>query len=299
MRQLVADDEIFYPAIRDLIAGTTGGVSGIIVGQPLDTIKVRLQTQSIHNTTDSPYKGILDCALRSIRRDGFRSLFRGISAPCIANAPINATVFVVHGTTVRYIAEKQSDVVTTSDHFFAGCISGLMQCVFSTPNEGIKIKQQVKRSSATLLEVARKAIKKNGWRVGLFQGWWLTIARDVPAFGVYFGSYEYTRDYIAFYRLLPDYTAAAIAGATAGILSFLFTHPIDVLKSSRQAQHESISGSETQMINILRQRIATDPLGKRVLLKGLSASLLRAAPVSAVVFVMYDRVSIYLESIGI
>ena len=100
---------------RDLIAGTAGGVCGIVVGQPFDTIKVRLQTQGVtgsksvpskHSTGYSvrrPYSGVMDCAKSMLRREGPASFFKGLMAPVCANAPINAIVFVVHGGVTRQI----------------------------------------------------------------------------------------------------------------------------------------------------------------------------------------------------
>lgn len=54
---------------QDLIAGTVGGWAQVIVGQPLDTIKVRLQTQP------SPpiYKNATDCFRQLVKQEGVSS----------------------------------------------------------------------------------------------------------------------------------------------------------------------------------------------------------------------------------
>ncbi|MBM6385097.1 MAG: MC/SLC25 family protein [Paenibacillus sp.] len=53
---------------QDLIAGTVGGWAQVIVGQPLDTIKVRLQTQP------SPplYKNATDCFRQLVKQEGVK-----------------------------------------------------------------------------------------------------------------------------------------------------------------------------------------------------------------------------------
>lgn len=55
---------------QDLIAGTVGGWAQVIVGQPLDTIKVRIQTQP------SPpiYKNATDCFQQLVRKEGVSEL---------------------------------------------------------------------------------------------------------------------------------------------------------------------------------------------------------------------------------
>jgi solute carrier family 25 carnitine/acylcarnitine transporter 20/29 len=191
--------------LQDLIAGTVGGVCGIVVGQPADTVKVRLQTSNA-------YKGAFDCAALMLRKEGIRSFFKGILAPIVANGPINATIFVVYGNAIRagtdhYRNEVQLSnrtlnrntpvVLPASYHFLAGSLGGLMQCVFACPNELIKIKQQLQcapgEAERSSWQVARQAVRESGIRRGLFQGFGLTAARDVPAFGIYFCSYEWSK----------------------------------------------------------------------------------------------------------
>ena len=73
---------------QDLVAGTTGGVCGIVVGQPADTVKVRMQAGGVAG-------GPFSIASQIVRNEGVRGLFKGIFAPICANAPINAVIFVV------------------------------------------------------------------------------------------------------------------------------------------------------------------------------------------------------------
>lgn len=57
------------------MAGAGGGVAGIIAGQPLDVVRVRLQQKS-------PHKGSLSSMWRQIvRKEGMRSLFKGAAYP--------------------------------------------------------------------------------------------------------------------------------------------------------------------------------------------------------------------------
>lgn len=53
---------------QDLIAGTVGGWAQVIVGQPLDTIKVRLQTQP----SPAMYKNATDCFRQLVQQEGVR-----------------------------------------------------------------------------------------------------------------------------------------------------------------------------------------------------------------------------------
>ena len=73
---------MFVGIARDLGAGTFGGCAGITFGQPLDTIKVRLQARP------GRFRGITDCALRTVKHEGMRGLFKGLVPPLAGNAPL-------------------------------------------------------------------------------------------------------------------------------------------------------------------------------------------------------------------
>lgn len=60
--------------------------------QPFDLVKVRMQT-----APDGFYKGTLDCFTKTVKTDGIRGLYRGMSTPLIGVTPIFAVSFWVCG----------------------------------------------------------------------------------------------------------------------------------------------------------------------------------------------------------
>jgi len=82
--------------VKDFIAGGVGGVCLVVAGHPLDTIKVRLQTMPAPAAGQSPlYKGTIDCAMQTIRKEGFFGLYKGMSAPLAGVSPMFAICFLV------------------------------------------------------------------------------------------------------------------------------------------------------------------------------------------------------------
>ena len=54
-------------SVKNFIAGGFGGTCLVFAGHPLDTIKVRLQTQAKTAPGEQPlYKGTIDCAKKTI-----------------------------------------------------------------------------------------------------------------------------------------------------------------------------------------------------------------------------------------
>lgn len=84
--------------IKYFLSGGFGGICTVLAGHPLDTIKVRLQTMPIPAAGQNPlYAGTLDCAKQTIAREGFRGLYKGMSAPMTGVAPIFAMSFFGFG----------------------------------------------------------------------------------------------------------------------------------------------------------------------------------------------------------
>ena len=66
-----------YP-MRDILAGTVGGIFGKLIEYPFDTVKVRLQALQIKGIkTPSPSELFQQIS----EREGFRALFKGMSLP--------------------------------------------------------------------------------------------------------------------------------------------------------------------------------------------------------------------------
>lgn len=80
-------------------------MAGVLVGHPLDTAKVHLQTQNLNNPR---YKGTFHCLTSLIAKDGFRGIFRGVTSPLAGVAGINAIVFGIYGNAQRRMSDPNS-----------------------------------------------------------------------------------------------------------------------------------------------------------------------------------------------
>ena len=128
---------------RDLGAGTLGGCAGILSGQPLDTIKVRLQARPEH------YRGIIDCATHTLRHEGVRGFFKGVVPPLVGNGPINALLFATNSWTVRTVSRyrglegQDESRLSNLDRYCCGFVSGFLACSVMAPTELVKCQLQV------------------------------------------------------------------------------------------------------------------------------------------------------------
>ena len=275
---------------HDLCAGTIGGVSGIIAGHPIDTIKVRLQTTSIPLWT----------VLRTLSTDGVNGFYKGMLSPIVSNAPINAILFATYGSLSRMFLrntnheniqnnhsenEKNIRKLNKRQQFIAGSTAGAAQTIFATPAELVKIQVQSSSTPTNSIIVGRSIVHQFGV-AGLYRGWTITAARDIPSFGVYFVMYDVIKGQLISNNSSKTEmrTSLMIAGGLTGMLSWGLCQPLDVAKSCYQAL--PLDSTES-IISVCKTRVNKE--GWRFFTKGMSASILRAFPTSAVTFLVYEE----------
>lgn len=257
----------------DFAAGCVGGCAGVMVGHPLDTIKVHIQTQDFRNPK---YTGTWHCFRTILARDSVAGLYRGMSSPMAGVAFVNAIVFGVYGNTQRQLSEPDA----LYSHFVAGATAGIAQTPICSPMELAKTRLQLQSSSGLQfsgpVQCLRYIYRNEGFR-GVFKGLGVTFLREAPGYGIYFLTYEaLTRSNstapISTFQML-------MAGGLAGTSSWIFTYPIDVIKSRLQADVQSrYSGA----MDCLRQSISAE--GYACLYRGLNSTIIRAFPTNAATF---------------
>lgn len=177
-------------SLKDFVAGTVGGVSGLLVGQPLDVLRIRAQTTWVGRGGN-----LLTNTASMVRKEGIWSMYKGVMPPMLGVGAQNAVLFLAYGTSIRLMAPKgREEEASLATVTLAGSIGGFF-CGFVTgPVELLKVRQQVdeKRSGLGMMSLLRSMQKADGLG-GIFRGLSATFARDVPSYGIYFWSYELIR----------------------------------------------------------------------------------------------------------
>ena len=86
-------------ALKDIVIGSISGIVGKFIEYPFDTVKTRLQSQPHH--LPPQYTGPFDCFKQSLQKDGWISLYRGISAPLFGAAVETSSLFFSVSTSYR------------------------------------------------------------------------------------------------------------------------------------------------------------------------------------------------------
>ncbi|KAI5806332.1 mitochondrial carrier protein [Geopyxis carbonaria] len=275
--------------IKDLFAGATGGVAQVLIGQPFDIVKVRLQTTS-------EYVNAADAARKIYAREGPLAFYKGTLAPLIGIGVCVSVQFGAFHEARRRFENYNSKLghppnLSYGQYYLAGATAGIANTVLSTPIEHVRIRLQTQPHGPNRLyngpvDCIKKLITRGGGLGnGLYRGSGVTLLREAQAYGVWFLAFEYMMAQTIKHTKREDIPSWKIAlyGGLAGEALWLSSYPLDVIKSKLQT--DGLNGSakiyESGM-DCARKLWASN--GMMGFWRGLTPTLMRALPVSAGTF---------------
>ncbi|XP_077985815.1 mitochondrial carnitine/acylcarnitine carrier protein-like [Glandiceps talaboti] len=287
---------------KNVLAGGFGGICLVITGHPLDTIKVRLQTQPVPAPGQSPmFKGAFDCALKTVRNEGFLGLYKGMATPLLTVSPMFSICFFGFGVGKKIQQKDPNEALTYSQLFKAGMLAGVFTTVILAPAERIKCLLQIQQSHGTAIytgpaDCAKQLYREAGLFRGVYKGTLLTLLRDVPSTGLYFMVYEWLKKSLAPAGKGPNELSVGstlVAGGMAGVFNWLVAIPPDTLKSRLQTAPEGKypNGMRSVFMDLVRNE------GIRAMYKGMTPVLLRAFPANAACFLGFEVAMKFLNSV--
>ncbi|KAF7310099.1 hypothetical protein MIND_00383200 [Mycena indigotica] len=271
--------------VNELLAGSVGGAAQVLVGQPLDTVKTRAQI-----APSSCCKGPMDIVAQTIRKEGVLALYKGMLSPLLGIAGVNSLLFASYGASKRLVSPFGQ--LTLQQTALAGAMAGAANAVLASPVEMFKVRMQGQYGGAgdkRLRVVAREMWTQWGFRKGVMRGYWVTVAREIPAYAGFYTAYEFSkRKFAARYgtQNLPVWALLA-SGSTGGIAYWLACYPLDVIKSRIQLRETPPTGDPLQYIAREFRAIVAES-GWTGLFRGLSPSLLRSIPAAASTFAAFE-----------
>jgi solute carrier family 25 carnitine/acylcarnitine transporter 20/29 len=278
-------------SLKSFISGGVGGACVVLVGHPLDLIKVRMQTGTAGSSS------VLGLLRQTFLKEGIRGLYRGVSAPLTAVSPVYAVNFwgydigkrIVHAWDT-YMYGHVVNPMTIPQLCFAGGFSAIPTTAFMAPSERIKCLLQVQQASSGtpkysgMMDCARQVYREGGLR-SVFKGTTATLFRDVPGSIAWFGTYELAkREMMTLQGIDPQKgslspLAVLTAGGLAGMACWTVAIPADTIKSRYQTAPEGMyKGLGDVFVKLIREE------GVAGLFTGIRPALIRAFPANAACF---------------
>lgn len=278
--------------INELLAGSVGGAAQVIVGQPLDTVKTRAQI-----APKGMFKGPMDILMQTLRKEGFFALYKGMASPLIGIAGVNSLLFASYGVSRRIISPFP---LSLKEIAAAGAMAGAANAILASPVEMFKVRMQGQYGAATdkrLRVIFSEMWNQWGFRKGIMRGYWITLAREIPAYAGFYTAFEFSkRKFTQSYGSDLPVWALLASGSTGGIAYWLSCYPLDVVKSRIQLRDTPPTGTPVQYIARELKSIVTES-GVKGLFRGLSPSLLRSIPAAASTFAAFELTREYLAGV--
>lgn len=292
---------------KDLTAGTTGGIAQVLVGQPFDIVKVRMQTSA-----KGTYSGMLDCAGGILRNEGPLAFYKGTLTPLLGIGACVSIQFGVLEYTKRYftaqnirggIGAEQSAALSTPQLLVAGSLAGLGNGFVSGPVEHIRIRLQTQSNTNPVYRGPFDAIKKIATKYGIrgiYKGQNVTFLREATGYGVYFWTYEklvqreMAQKGIRREQISPG--SAILYGAAAGYALWAVIYPIDMVKSRMQTDGFSPSDGQKYRSTLHCVRTVWKTEGISAFTRGLGPTLIRSPFANGATFLGFEMANRLLNS---
>ena len=288
-------------SFNDFLSGSIAGVVQVLLGQPLDMMKVRMQTNP------SEYKALIQTGKKIFHSEGFLGFYKGTISPLCGISFCVAIQFSSNEAAKNFFmnrnysdkSNKNTNKLPVLQYIYSGIFAGFCNAFVMSPIELFRIKMQVQSKDSAVqyngtVDCAKKIFQNYGIR-GVYQGLCSTILRECPAYAIYFGVYEtLMQKSLEKYKTKSEIPLSHIMtfGALSGVLLWVGTFPFDVIKSRIQADNidERKYKSIVQTFNyILKEN------GVGGLYKGLPPCLVRAPFINAATFLTFEIASKHLN----
>ncbi|KAL3467324.1 mitochondrial carrier domain-containing protein [Aspergillus heterothallicus] len=298
-----------------------GGIAGLISRfciAPLDVVKIRLQLQ-IHSLSDPTshahitgpvYKGTLSTIKTILREEGITGLWKGNIPAELMYVCYGAIQFTAYRSTTQLLAQlDRYRLPQPVESFVSGAVAGGVATASTYPLDLLRTRFAAQGSGehrvyGSLFTSVREIATHEG-AAGFFRGCSAAVGQIIPYMGLFFATYETLRPVMASVSQgdmlpLPPGSGDAVAGVVASVLAKTGVFPLDLVRKRLQVQGPTRALYVHRNIPEYRGVFSTVAMicrthGVRGLYRGLTVSLLKAAPASAVTMWTYERALKFLQ----
>ncbi|CCL99655.1 uncharacterized protein FIBRA_01675 [Fibroporia radiculosa] len=292
--------------VIDLTAGTAGGIAQVLVGQPFDIVKVRMQT-----APKGTYSGMLHCAGGILKNEGPLAFYKGTLTPLLGIGVCVSIQFGALESSKRFFAKRNIErgiggpdglSLSSGQLFAAGVAAGVANGVVSGPVEHIRIRLQTQSATNPAFAGPWDAIKKiySSYGIaGIYKGQAVTLWRESVGYGIYFLAYEKLMQHeMASKGIRRDQVNPArtvLFGAAAGYALWAVIYPIDMIKSRMQTDGFSPADGQKykSTLDCVRTVWRTEGIG--AFTRGLGPTLIRSPFANGATFLGFEMAMRFLK----
>ena len=251
------------------LAGASHGLTSVVVGQPLDTIKCRMQGMPNEATSNS-----LTVARHVFEKEGIRGLYRGGLPIFIGGSLMRSAQFGVSGTVKSKLDESAVYLPHFAKVVIAGMAGGIGRGIVEAPADLMKVRKQVEHS----------------WNIKeVLNGTGITLGRNAVLFGAFVVYVDLAKQACQAGYVPPVFMddkqtnlSPFAKGAICANMAWLTVWPADVVKTMRQSGNYD---GNTSSLSLLKDNIKNGRV-----FRGLVPGLIRSSIANGSSMVVYEMV---------
>lgn len=280
------------------LAGVTSGIVARVVGQPLDVLKIRFQLQNYENG-HLKYRNISDATRLIIRKESVLALWKGHVPAQILSVIYGAVQFNSFELSRNFMykhfpLQKEKLYFKTGADFICGGFSGVLATVACQPVDVLRTRliAQEKQIYHSIWHGFKDMANENGIRT-YYKGLLPSLCMIFPYIGLHFSFYGLLKYLWLISLQWKEHNKASLllCGAASGVSTKLILLPFDMVKKRLQVVGFSDTVPYTGMVDCY-QRIVGEQ-GFAALYRGATPSMLKAAVVTGVSFLIYEQTMEY------
>jgi len=263
-----------------MLSGVAAGISKTAAA-PIERVKLLVQNQDEmikQGRLSEPYKGVVDCTMRTLKTEGVVPFWRGNLANVLRYFPTQALNFAFKDK-IKAVFATPKDAPQWkkfgTNILSGGCAGSLSLCfVYSLDFARTRLANDAKgkggeRQFNGLVDVYRKTLKTDGIQ-GIYRGFAISCVGIFVYRGMYFGLYDSLKPIL----LGQDGSAllSFFLGWAVTIVSGLMSYPIDTVR--RRMMMTAGTGTKYNgSLDCFQQVVKNE--GFMSLMKGAGANVLR------------------------
>jgi len=277
---LAASDKLSF--VENFVLSGAAAIASKTIAAPIERVKLMVQNQGEMikaGVLKEPYKGVMDCTIRTFQTEGLGSFWRGNMANVVRYFPTQALNFAFKDTIKNMfkVRKDESYWAKFAKNIAAGGAAGALSLafVYSLDFARTRLAADLKSGAAGerkyngLIDVYKKSYQAEGI-AGLYRGFVISCVGIIVYRGFYFGLYDTLRpmllgnDASAFVSFILAYGVTVVSG--------LLSYPLDTVRR-RMMMTVGAGSKYKNSMDCFAQIIKNEGAG--ALMKGAGANILR------------------------
>ncbi len=180
-----------------MVSGTAAGLIQIFGTYPLEVIRTRI---SLSQGFGVKYRGIIDCFVQTVKKEGYGAMFKGIGPTILSGAPYVGLQMSFYQLFKNYSPEHLRD--QTWYNLCGGALSGLTAQMIAYPGDTVRRRMQTngmggtERAYKNSWDCSMKILRREGVR-GFYLGAGANAFRALPGAAIQFSSYDFFKKFFS------------------------------------------------------------------------------------------------------